>query len=927
MGGRRSWVWTVARRVLWVLLVVAFALAGSGVNPAGARVPVQDVGQTAPEPPFSPRERPSREARLEQLAGLTANSGELATAAKSSDLGKLDSHLQDLLIVQLSGGDAVRMAAASKLSMQEDEAILVDVYVQGPLDEATSQLTALGMQVLATNEAYGGFVEGYLPVASLLAATSSPNVRAVLAAGRPSTDTGSATSQGDAAHNAPAARLMGEDGAGIVVGIISDSMNQIGGKVAGSQAGGDLPASVTVLLDDTDLSWVIDEGRAMGEIIYDTAPGITDMYFSSGTTAGAAGKADSINDLVSNGVNVIADDISFTREPFFQDGVVSQAVDSAYAAGVAYFSSAGNAARQSYEQGYRSMGLVYSGDGDLNDEPHDFDPASPNQDPWQTVTTLDAGECLYGVLQWEMPWGGTAPIWDFDWYLYNASTGALLDYSNTDNNGGMAKFPIEWLYWCNETASPVMVENEIDWWHPEGWTTPTPAGVKLKYVADIENGPIFTVAEYDTSSWTVSTDAAAARGAMAVAAIHYGESGLNDPETYSSRGLVSRLYDSAGVHLVTPEVRQRPQVAGADCVITSSTFESGLPFSGGSFCGTSAAAPSVAGVASLVLGAKPNMPPGRLYNLLQRSTIDCTAAGNPDIDCGYGFVLADKALILARETRTDFNADGQSDPAKFTLSTGETWWLNLSNNVWTGIMLGTDATSYVPRSDFDGDGMTDAAKFVQPAGALWYIESSTGGWGSLYVGPDYNTSASGSDFDGDGRSDPAKYLQGAGSVWYYKSSTGLWQGTFIGSDASPYLPASDYDGDGMTDMAKYVPAAGAIWYLKSSTGLWDGVYIGSDGTPISGSDFDGDGKTDMAKYLTGSNSLWYRKSSTGTWVGVYLGPETFTYVTASDFDGDGMTDPAKVDSTGTNLWYLKSTTGLWEGMYMGGMVPPYVIVN
>jgi hypothetical protein len=84
---------------------------------------------------------------------------------------------------------------------------------------------------------------------------------------------------------------MGENGAGVVVGLISDSMDQVGTMVAGSQGGGDLPGSVTVLLDDTDLSWVIDEGRAMGEIVYDMAPGVTDMYFSSGTTAGAAAKA------------------------------------------------------------------------------------------------------------------------------------------------------------------------------------------------------------------------------------------------------------------------------------------------------------------------------------------------------------------------------------------------------------------------------------------------------------------------------------------------------------------------------------------------------------------------------------------------------------------------------------------------------------
>ena len=39
----------------------------------------------------------------------------------------------------------------------------------------------------------------------------------------------------------------------------------------------------------------------MAEIIYDEAPGITDMYFSTGTIS-AAGKAASINNLVAPGV-------------------------------------------------------------------------------------------------------------------------------------------------------------------------------------------------------------------------------------------------------------------------------------------------------------------------------------------------------------------------------------------------------------------------------------------------------------------------------------------------------------------------------------------------------------------------------------------------------------------------------------------------
>ena len=78
------------------------------------------------------------------------------------------------------------------------------------------------------------------------------------------------------------------------------------------------PPSVTVLAG-RHRPGTIDEGRAMAEIIYDEAPGITEMYFSTGTVS-AAGKAASINNLVAAGVKVIADDIFYLDEPMFQDG-------------------------------------------------------------------------------------------------------------------------------------------------------------------------------------------------------------------------------------------------------------------------------------------------------------------------------------------------------------------------------------------------------------------------------------------------------------------------------------------------------------------------------------------------------------------------------------------------------------------------------
>jgi len=625
--------------VLFSMLLSGFGQSGPSVARASAPVAPPRQGQ-GPD-----RERPSKAKHFQELVDLVGLAGRSKEMGPASNLHKLDSRLQDLMITHLQRGVVRRDAERAGIKVADAQKVLVDIYLQGSLDQAQDELEALGMQVVATNEAFGGIVEGYLPVDALLSAAGLDDTKALLVVERPQRGTGSVTSQGDAAHNGPSARTLGVNGAGVVVGIISDSMNQVGGGVAGSQAAGDLPAGVTVLLDDTDPANVEDEGRAMAEIIYDTAPGITSMYFSSGTT-GAAAKAASINSLVSSGVDLIADDIGYWGEPFFQDGVVAQAVDSAYAAGVAYFVSAGNEARQSYEQTYRSLGLYW--EEDAEDEPHDFDPGT-GEDPYQVIATVQSGQCFEAMLQWDDPWGSGTH--DLDWYLYNSVSGTELAYSASNNdigNGGTG-IPREDLFWCNDTGATVTIDHEIDWWHEAGYSGPVPTNLKMKYLSDIENGLAFTIAEYDTSSPAILPDAASANGAMTVAAVWYDDVGLNDPAPYSSRGPVTRLFDSSGVRLVSPEVRQKPQVAGADCVITSSTFEGNLPFGGTEFCGTSAAAPSVAGVAALVLDWRPGLTPAQLYAILGNAsnTIDCTLAGNPDTDCGYGFLLADEAVSWA----------------------------------------------------------------------------------------------------------------------------------------------------------------------------------------------------------------------------------------------------------------------------------------
>ena len=104
---------------------------------------------------------------------------------------------------------------------------------------------------------------------------------------------------------------------------------------------------VTVLADFTGGT---DEGRAMCQIVYKMAPK-ANVGFATADT-GEVGFANNIRALAglpgytysgqTFAADVICDDVGYQDEPFFEDGIVGNAVDDVSAAGVAYFSSAGN---------------------------------------------------------------------------------------------------------------------------------------------------------------------------------------------------------------------------------------------------------------------------------------------------------------------------------------------------------------------------------------------------------------------------------------------------------------------------------------------------------------------------------------------------------------------------------------------------------
>ena len=248
-------------------------------------------------------------------------------------------------------------------------------------------------------------VSGKAPVAALgdMAATSGLKfLRPTLAMAR----AGSVLSQGDRSLRADLARReSGASGRGIRIGVLSDSYDCAPGafepgapftRAAQDIANGDLPRDVLVLKDlaaapSDDCS---DEGRAMMQLIHDVAPGAPLAFYTAFESQEdfAAG----IRALAAAGSQVIVDDIIYFAEPMFEDGIIAQAVDDVHDDGVAYFSSAGNDARQSYESRFR-----LSADLGISGPRHDFAPGRA-VDGLQT-TTASAGSVTLLSVQWDQP--------------------------------------------------------------------------------------------------------------------------------------------------------------------------------------------------------------------------------------------------------------------------------------------------------------------------------------------------------------------------------------------------------------------------------------------------------------------------------------------------------------------------------------------
>ncbi|MBS1887790.1 MAG: S8 family serine peptidase [Actinobacteria bacterium] len=594
--------------------------------------------------------------------------------------------------------------------VREGRRVIVEARFEAGAAAAVEAVEAAGAKVLNVSGRYQTLVLSVAPadlpalaaVPGVVAVTPSlaPEVAAVGAAGAAAISSnglcegGSVISQAVEQLNVGAARAaFGYRGAGETIGIISDSFNSAtegpgGGPIAttahGDEVTNDLPGPastcsgqqlpVNVIAEapaGQPSSAYTDEGRAMLQAVHDLAPHAK-LAFATGEPAEIS-YAQNIERLAAPvsaggaGANVIVDDLSYTSEPFFQEGPVAVAIRRVTEKGVLYFAAAGNdnlidaSGRNisSWEapkfRGVSSCNplvvitltaaLLEAGLGPYQPDCMDFNPGAGVDTEFGF--TVEPGGKLSLDLQWAEPWFGVET--DLFAFLLGEEGGTqkILEAAGSNQLSPRPFLPITW---ANETAAPQTVRLVIARCsgaacNPQGSASANPR-IKL---AIVDDGFGVSETEYPESKegdvvGPVIYGHAGSSYVTAVGAVNFQESRTapKQPEPYSSRGPVTNYFGpvtgtTPAPPLGAPEVIPKPNVTATDCA--SNTFFGIFVASGWHFCGTSQAAEQAATVAALMQQASPPASPASILSSLGSTATKFTVVKSPDA-VGAGMVNA-----------------------------------------------------------------------------------------------------------------------------------------------------------------------------------------------------------------------------------------------------------------------------------------------
>ena len=613
----------LAATSLFVLLV--------GVSSAAGHPPEKPRPQ--PQAPADPPPAPSKHPKLSSIVSLVEE------AAVSVAEG------EPLTTANLYGARPELQAylTAGLIALDYQGRIQVYLHLSSAGDNVLAELESLGAIVERQDESER-LVQARIPVNALSQVADLEYVTAVTPPTYGSVSVGSRLTQGDTLLDFDDLRsTLGIDGSGVTVGVISDGILGLADAVASV----DLPATTlnrdgsgklvsttggvigTSFRADGNLEGKLSgpstgaEGTAILEIVHDIAPQAQLRFanFATGLEFIAA-----VDFLAANS-DVVVDDIGFFGTPYDQSSNVSTNTSTELNRPGnrirGHYTSVGNQALRHYQETYVNSGTDGNPFVGATGGLHRLAATSDTADCLSlgariaNSVLLAAGQTATIILTWDDTFGSATT--DYDLFVTDNDTGTVVT-SGTDDNPGATKVPVETVAFTNGAGSSkfydIFIQNAGNASAAKTFDMFVLGGSALNCTAK-------TLFNYNTVGSSVLAQSDAGGGVVSVGAISASDPGSNDIEAFSSRGPTNN-----GV--------TKPDVSAIDGV--SVTGSGGFP---GTFFGTSAAAPHVAGLAALLLQRRPGLKSGE-------------AGDNPSADR-----VALRAAIV--DTAVDLGASGSDN--------------------------------------------------------------------------------------------------------------------------------------------------------------------------------------------------------------------------------------------------------------------------
>jgi subtilisin family serine protease len=573
---------------------------------------------------------PINEGTIKQLQAIEAAKANRtpAQAKISSDLlGAIKARTGEALI---AGAPSLK-ATAHTLEKLENGQISVDI--KGEMTPALqAYIESQGGQVTANLPAYQAST-AKIPIEKVESLAERPEVKSIDATPRAIRNQSVPMLQnreGDIAHAAAQARMQfNTSGSGVKICVVSDSVDFLDqAKINGSL--GDVDVLSGAAGSGTG------EGTAMLEIIHRIAPGAA-LGFATGD-GGPNVMAQNIGKLADAGCKIIVDDLSYSNESPFQDGVIAQEVNAASGRGVLYFSSAANSGNK-----MNSQAGTWEGDfvGDTVAIPignqighlHLFAPGV------NANGVISAGISGRVDLFWNDPLGDSMNANpnrkrnEYDLIVVDAQ-GNIASTGNTIMQGTQDP---------HQTASAAIGQ--------ELWIF-QPPGMDNRFLhLDTNRGRL----QIGTAGSTHGHNAAGGANVFTVASVSaqnrtlpFTAGATVHVDEWSSDGPRRTFYASNGTPFTPGDLThtgglllQKPDISAADCVTTD--VPDFAPF-----CGTSAAAPHAAAIAALIMSYRPSLTPSQIRTILSSTSLDIETQGW-DNASGFGIVMPGPALVAATD--------------------------------------------------------------------------------------------------------------------------------------------------------------------------------------------------------------------------------------------------------------------------------------